>query len=218
MMARVERFEVTTPKGPVSAAWHPADGPALVVGHGAGAGMDHPFLVGFAEAVAAEGVSALRFNFPYMEAGRRSPDAPANAIAAFRAAFDAASARAAGRPVFGGGKSYGGRIASMAAADGMPAAGLVFLGYPLHAPGKSTQVRDAHLLDLQIPMLFLQGTKDPFADPTVLAATLRKLGDRATYVPFEGAGHSLERSRKDDARAAGASAAPYAAAFIKEHG
>src|SRR4029077_16044433 len=107
----------------------------------------------------AEGVAALRFNFPYLEAGRRSPDAPANAIAAYRAAFDAAVTRARGRSVFGGGKSYGGRVASRPAAEGMPAVGLLFLGYPLHAPGRSTQVRDAHLLDLRIPMLFLQGTK-----------------------------------------------------------
>ncbi|HTG47347.1 MAG TPA: alpha/beta family hydrolase [Actinomycetota bacterium] len=201
----------------MSAAWHPADGPAIVIGHGAGAGMDHPFLVGFAEAVAAEGVAALRFNFPYLEAGRRSPDSPANAIAASRAAFAATVERAAGRPVFAGGKSYGGRIASMAAAEGMPAAGLVFLGYPLHPPGRPEQVRDAHLVDLDLPMLFLQGTKDPFADPATLRATLRKLGDRATYVPFEGAGHSLERSRKDDPRANGASAAPFAVAFVREH-
>ena len=216
-MARVERFRVATPKGDVSAAWHAAGGPALVVGHGAGAGMDHPFIVGFCEAIAEEGVAAMRFNFPYLEAGRRSPDGPANAIAAFRAAFDAAVAKAGGRPVFGGGKSYGGRIASMAAAEGMPAAGLVFLGYPLHAPGKADQPRDAHLRGVTIPMLFLQGTKDPFADPTTLAGTLRKLGDRATYVPFEGAGHSFDRSRKDDARAIGASLAPYAASFIREH-
>ena len=216
-MARVERFRVATPKGDVSAAWHAANGPALVVGHGAGAGMDHPFIVGFCEAIAEDGVAALRFNFPYLEAGRRSPDAPANAIAAFRAAFDAAVAKAGGRRVFGGGKSYGGRIASMAAAEGMPATGLVFLGYPLHAPGKPDRVRDEHLLGLTIPMLFLQGTKDPFADPETLARTLRKLGDRATFVPFESAGHSFERSRKDDARAAGASLAPYAAAFIREH-
>ena len=216
-MARVERFRVATPKGDVSAAWHAAGGPALVVGHGAGAGMDHPFIVGFCEAIAEEGVAAMRFNFPYLEAGRRSPDAPANAIAAFRAAFDAAVAKVGGRPVFAGGKSYGGRIASMATAEAMPAAGLVFLGYPLHAPGKVDQPRDAHLLGLTIPMLFLQGMKDPFADRTTLAGTLRKLGDRATYVPFEGAGHSFERSRKDDARAIGASLAPYAASFIREH-
>jgi predicted alpha/beta-hydrolase family hydrolase len=190
----------------------------MVVAHGAGAGMDHPFIVGFCWELADGGISALRFNFPYMEAGRRSPDRAANAIACFRAAVDAAATRADGRPVIGGGKSYGGRMASMAAAEGAPVAALAFLGYPLHPPGKLDQVRDEHLYDLGIPMLFLQGTKDPFADPGVLARVLARLGDRATYVPFEGAGHSFERSRKDDPRENGAALAPHVAAFVREHG
>lgn len=217
-MARMERIAVPTPRGDVPAVWHPADGPAaIVVGHGAGAGMDHPFMAGFCEAIAERGIAALRFNFPYIEAGRRSPGSPAHAIEAFRAVFDEAVSRTGGRPVVGGGKSYGGRMASMAAADGMPAAALVFLGYPLHAPGKHDQVRDAHLYGLEIPMLFLQGSRDPFADPAVLEGVFARLGDRATYVGFEGAGHSFERSRKDDAREVGASLAPHVAAFIEDH-
>ena len=212
----VRPLTIPTPKGDVSAVWHPADGPALVVAHGAGAGMDHPFLVGFCEAVADEGIAALRFNFPYMEAGRRTPDQAKNAIGAFRSAFETASDRSGGRPVLGGGKSYGGRIASMAAAEGMPAAALVFLGYPLHAPGKTDQTRDAHLYDLTMPMLFLHGTKDPFAEPKELATVIRRLGDRATLVDFEGAGHSFERSRKADARVVGASLAPHVAVFVRE--
>jgi len=211
-----DRFTVTTPRGDVSAAWHAADGPALVVGHGAGAGMDHPFIVGFCEALPDEGIAALRFNFPYMEAGRRTPDQAANAIAAFRAVFEAATGRAGGRPVLAGGKSYGGRIASMAAADGMPAAALVFLGYPLHPPGKPDRIRDGHLYGLDIPMLFLHGTKDPFADPALLGVVVDKLGDRATLVDVEGAGHSFERSRKDDAREIGAFLAPIVAGFVHE--
>jgi predicted alpha/beta-hydrolase family hydrolase len=215
-----ERFRLETSKGEVAAAWH--DGgkraSALVVAHGAGAGMDHPFIAGFAEGLAAAGVSALRFNFPYLEAGRKSPGSPKDATAAVVAAVDAATSRTGGRPVFAGGKSYGGRMASMAAADGMPAAGLVFLGYPLHAPGRSDQPRDEHLYDLKIPMLFLQGTKDPFADPDVLAGVLRKLGTRATYVPFEGAGHSFERSRKDKARDNAAALVPFVVDFVKERG
>jgi predicted alpha/beta-hydrolase family hydrolase len=119
--------------------------------------------------------------------------------------------------VFGGGKSYGGRMASMAAAEGAPVAGLAFLGYPLHAPGRSDQVRDAHLCGLTQPMLFLQGTKDPFADPEVLARVLARLGERATHVAFEGGGHSFERSRKDDPRRNGAALAPHVAAFVREH-
>ena len=212
-----DRFSLSTPAGDVSAAWHAADGPALVVAHGAGAGMDHPFMEGFAEALSAAGVSALRFNFPYLEAGRRSPGSPKDAIAAYASAIEAATARSGGRPVFGGGKSYGGRMASMAAADGVPAAGLVFLGYPLHAPGKPEQARDEHLYRLAQPMLFLQGTKDPFAQPEVLRRVLTKLGARATYVPFEGAGHSFERSRSDDKRANAAALVPHVVAFIGEH-
>ena len=214
-----DRFTLTTSAGEVSAVWTPAaaGAPAMVVAHGAGAGMDHPFMSGFCRALADEGVAALRFNFPYMEAGRRTPDRAANAITAFRAAVDAAATRAGDRPVFGGGKSYGGRMASMAAAEGAPVAALVFLGYPLHAPGKLDQIRDEHLYGLEIPMLFLQGTKDPFADPGVLAGVLAKLGDRATHVAFEGAGHSFERSRKDDPRENGAALAPHVAAFVREH-
>lgn len=211
------RFELVTARGEVGAVWIEAPGPTLVVGHGAGAGKDHPFLAGFCRAAAHEGIATLRFDFPYMAAGRRSPGPAAHAIDATRAAFDTAMSRAGGRPVFAGGKSYGGRMASMAAAEGMPAAGLVFLGYPLHPPGKPDQIRADHLYGLRIPMLFLQGTKDPFAEPDVLGGVLRRLGARATLVRFEGAGHSLERSRKDDAAAVGASLAPHVAAFMREH-
>jgi predicted alpha/beta-hydrolase family hydrolase len=211
-----DRFTVATPRGDVSAAWHAADGPVLIVGHGAGAGMDHPFIVGFCDALAGEGVAAVRFNFPYIEAGRRSPDQAKNAIAAYRSVFDATAERGGGRPVLGGGKSYGGRIASMAAAEGMPAAALVFLGYPLHPPGKPDQTRDEHLYGLAIPMLFLHGTKDPFADSARLAPVVDHLGERAVLVDVEGAGHSFERSRKDDAAAVGASLAPLVAGFVRE--
>jgi uncharacterized protein len=212
-----DRFVVTTPKGDVSAAWHAGDSraPALVVAHGAGAGMDHPFIAGFCEELAGAGVSALRFNFPYMEAGRRSPGSPKDATAAFAAVFEEATSRTGGRPVFAGGKSYGGRMASMAAADGMPAAGLVFLGYLLHAPGRADQPRDEHLYGLEVPMLFLQGTKDPFADSDVLGEVLRKLGKRATYVAFEDAGHSFERSRKDKPRDNAAQLVPFVVDFVK---
>jgi predicted alpha/beta-hydrolase family hydrolase len=130
------------------------------------------------------------------------------------AAVEAATARTGGRPVFAGGKSYGGRMASMAAAEGMPAAGLVFLGYPLHAPGRSDQPRDEHLYGLRIPMLFLHGTRDPFADPDVLAGVIRRLGTRATYVPFEGAGHSFERSRSDKPRETAAQLVPHVVEFV----
>jgi len=185
-------FQLSTPKGEVSAVWHPADGPALVVGHGAGAGMDHPFIVGFCDAVADEGIAALRFNFPYMEAGRRTPDQAKNAIGAFRSAFDAAAERSGGRQVLGGGKSYGGRIASMAAAEGMPAAALIFLGYPLHPPGKTQVLRDRHLPAIQAPMLFVQGTRDAFARWDLLEALIERLAPHAALHRVEDGDHSFK--------------------------
>jgi uncharacterized protein len=225
MMAGVagpeERLTIDTVKGPVSARYlrPPSPSATIVVAHGAGAGMDHPFLVGFSRACVDEGISSLRFNFPYLESGRRSPDTEPVLRDAWRAACAAASDRADGGPVWASGKSLGGRIASMAAADGEIApAGLVFLGYPLHPPGKPGRVRDEHLYRVEVPMLFLQGTADPFASPGVLERVLAKLGDRATLVPFEGGGHSFEvRGRKRDPREVGASLAPHAAAFIGDH-
>jgi uncharacterized protein len=213
-----ERLSVTTPRGDVSAAWaHASDAfAALVVAHGAGSGMDHPFIVGFARAVNDLGVATLRFNFPYMEAGRRSPDPAGTAVASYMAAFAAATERAGSAPVAVGGKSYGGRIASMAVAEGMQAAALVLLGYPLHPPGKPDRVRDEHLYGIEVPMLFLRGTRDPFSDANVLEIVLDRLGDRAVLQTVEGGGHSFERSRNDDARDVGASLAPFVAGFLRE--
>ena len=215
-----EALRIDTVKGPVSARYARPPSPfaTIVVAHGAGAGMDHPFIVGFARACVEEGLASLRFNFPYVEAGRRSPDPEAVLREAWRAAFAAARDRAEGQPVWASGKSLGGRIASMAVADGeAPAAGLVFLGYPLHPPGKPERIRDEHLYRIAVPMLFLQGTSDPFAPPELLREVVAKLGSLAELVPFEGAGHSFEvRGRKRDPRELGASLAPRAAAFIRE--
>lgn len=192
---------------------------SIVVAHGAGAGMDHPFIVGFSRAMNDLGMATLRFNFLYMDAGRKSPDRQPVAVVTWRAAFDVAMRRAgAGEPVWASGKSFGGRMASVAVAEGMPAAGLVFLGYPLHPPGKPDRVRDDHLYGIQVPMLFLQGSKDPFATPAVLATVIDRLGARATLRVVDGGGHSLERSRKDDPRETGAGLAPIAADFMREAG
>lgn len=189
---------------------------ALVLAHGAGAPMDHPFLVGFARAMNAEGVATLRFNFPSMEAGRRSPDPEPVLRDAWTVAFEAAGRRSAGLPVLAGGKSLGGRIASMCVADGLPAAGLVFLGYPLHPPGRPERLRDEHLYRIRVPMLFLQGTRDPFARPDLLARVLARLGERATHVPVEGGDHSFRvRGSGADDRAIGASLAAHAAPFVR---
>jgi predicted alpha/beta-hydrolase family hydrolase len=215
-----DRLSIGVPdRGDVSAVAARPDGAdaTIVVAHGAGAGMDHPFLTSFTRAMNDEGIATVRFNFPYMEAGRRSPDRAAVAVAAWRAAFDAATARAApGEPVWASGKSFGGRMASMAVAEGMPAAGLVFLGYPLHPPGKPERVRDEHLYGIRVPMLFIQGTADPFATPDALRPVLERLGAHATYHAIEGGGHSFEvRGAARDPRAAGAAAAPVAAAFMR---
>lgn len=217
-----ESVRLETVKGPITAAYARPRSPfaTIVVAHGAGAGMDHPFLVGFARACIEEGIAALRFNFPYVERGRRSPDPESVLRDAWRAAFEAAVDRATGGPVWASGKSLGGRIASMAAADAdIDPAGLVFLGYPLHPPGKPERIRDEHLYRIEAPMLFLQGTSDPFASPELLRSVVEELGALATLVPFEGGGHSFEvRGRKRDPREVGASLAPHAAAFIRDHG
>lgn len=222
MTSLEHRRRIETPRGPVSAIHVAAPDPSamLVVAHGAGAGMDHPFIVGFCRAIANDGVATLRFNFPYIEAGRRSPDPAPVAVAAVRAAVADAQALANGSPVFAGGKSFGGRMASIAVAEGTPVSGLVFLGYPLHPPGKPDRVRDEHLYDVGVPMLFVQGTADPFATREVLEPVLRKLGKRAVLAAIEGGGHSFDVRRpgagKSDARAVGGSLAPVVAAFVRE--
>jgi predicted alpha/beta-hydrolase family hydrolase len=212
-MANGERVKIETPKGSVTGAWTPAsfaiaytDGrpaprrrtraPVLVLAPGAGSDFKHPFLTGFAEAIAGRGVSTLRFNFLYKERGRKSPDPEQTLRDVWLAAFEEATSRAKGAPVFAGGKSLGGRIASMCVADGMPAAGLVFLGYPLHPPGRPERIRDEHLYRIDVPILFMQGTRDPFADPKLLAKVLKKLGGRATHVEVKGGDHSFRTPGK----------------------
>jgi len=172
--------------GEVSGAWHrPAVPPhaALVLAHGAGHGMNTKLLVDVGEALAERGVAVLRFNFPYIEEGRQRPDPQPRLEACYRAVAEAAAAEFP-QP-FLGGKSMGGRIASRIVAQGFRAAGLVFLGYPLHPPGQPERIRDGHLRHIDAPMLFLQGSRDPFAMPdrlhrTVAAlpfATLREIAD-----------------------------------------
>lgn len=218
-MPESQELSIETPKGAVSGAFIPArDAVAtLVLAPGAGSGFDHPFLAGFAETISDDGVSTLRFNFLYKERGRKSPDPEQTLRDGWLAAFEEATARAKGAPVFVGGKSLGGRIASMCVADGMPAAGLVFLGYPLHPPGKPERIRDEHLYRIGVPMLFIQGTRDPFAQPELLAKVLKKLGDRAQHVSIEGGDHSFRApGKKPSDREIGAGLAEPAAAFIRE--
>jgi predicted alpha/beta-hydrolase family hydrolase len=192
----------------------------LVLAHGAGAGMEHPFMGGFTQALNDDGVATLRFNFPYREAGRKFPDRPPLAIATWRAAMEEASARAAAHsdtgPLWAAGKSFGGRMASMAVAEGMPAAGLVYLGYPLHPPGKPKKLRDEHLYGLTLPMLFLQGTRDTFATPELLQGVVARIGPTATLHWYDGGDHSFAvAGKKRSAEEIGASAAAPVAAYLR---
>jgi uncharacterized protein len=223
MSTTEQRVTIAVPdRGEVSGVYARPKGAfaTIVVAHGAGAGMEHPFISGFTRAMHDEDVATLRFNFPYIEAGKRSPDRAPVAIEAWRAAQETASSKApAGEHVWASGKSFGGRMASMAVAEGMPAAGLVFLGYPLHPPGKPDRVRDEHLYEIEVPMLFVEGTRDPFATPEVLEPVLAKLGDRATLHTVEGGGHSFEtRGPKRDPGRVAADLAPVVARFLREHG
>ncbi|BCW84313.1 dienelactone hydrolase family protein [Arthrobacter sp. TES] len=190
----------------------------MVVAHGAGAGMEHPFLQGFSEAMADEGVATLRFNFPYREAGRRFPDRPPLAIAAWTAAMEAAAGLSEGEPLWAAGKSFGGRMASMAVAEGMKTRGLVYLGYPLHAPGKPDKLRDEHLYGIAVPMLFLQGTRDTFATPELLESVVERIGPTATLQWCEGGDHSFAvKGAKRSAEEIGASLAPAVAQFVRDN-
>lgn len=193
-------MRIETERGPVSGAWLWPEGVRLVcvVAHGAGKGMESPLLVGFARGLADAGVATLRFNFPYKEQGRQAPDPAPVLMDAYRAAFEHARSRARKLPVFVGGKSLGGRIASLLVAEGLPAAGLFFLGYPLHPPGRPERLRDEHLDRITVPMLFMQGTADPFARFDLLEKVVARLGeDRAVLFPVEGGDHSLRvRARR----------------------
>jgi predicted alpha/beta-hydrolase family hydrolase len=183
---------------PAKARW------LLVLGHGAGAGMTHPFLESLAGELALAGVATLRYQFPYMEERRRIPDSPVVLTATVAAAVRAAAGAAPGLPLLAGGKSMGGRMTSQAAAqqqlDGVR--GLVFFGFPLHPPNRPGTKRADHLPDVTVPMLFLQGTRDAFADLKLLRPICNKLGSPVTLQVIETADHSfhmLKTSGKTDA-------------------
>ena len=164
-----------------------------VLGHGAGAGMAHPFMEATAQGLAERGIATLRYQFPYMEQGSKRPDAPKLAQATVRAAVTEASRLVPQLALFAGGKSFGGRMTSQAqAASPMPGVrGLVFLGFPLHPPGKPSDERGKHLFDVKIPMLFLQGTRDELAHRPLIQALVKQLGKRATLKFFPDADHSF---------------------------
>jgi predicted alpha/beta-hydrolase family hydrolase len=164
-----------------------------VLAHGAGAGMTHAFMAALAVQLAARGIATLRYQFPYMEKGSKRPDAPKVAHAAVRAAVAEARKQLPKLPLIAGGKSFGGRMTSQAQAlaplEGV--AGLAFLGFPLHPANKPSQERAAHLADVKVPMLFLQGTRDALADLAELKPVIAKLGKRATLKLLDDADHSF---------------------------
>jgi len=172
-------------------------GVTLILGHGAGAGQLHPFMQLFASGFAERGIDALTFNFQYMEQGRRVPDPKPKLEACYRSVIEAAlgSKKLKGNRLVIGGKSMGGRIASQVAAgvsNKQEIVGLVFLGYPLHPPGKPDQLRDAHLPQIKSPMLFVQGSRDAFGSPDELRATIKKHRLPATLHVVAGGDHSLK--------------------------
>jgi len=184
-----EKAMFTWDGGTVSGAWHhPKKGSDyLLLAHGAGGTMDTPQLRDFADRIADRGLGAVRFNFAYAEAGRKSPDKAEKAEACYRAVATEVAKRA--KRLFIGGRSFGGRIGSQIVAQGFPTAGLVFLAYPLHPPGKPERLRDDHLKKITAPMLFLQGTRDSFARPDLLEKTIANL-PTATLHAVENGDHS----------------------------
>ena len=170
----------------------------LVLAHGAGAGMRHPFLTALSVRLASFGVATFRYQFPYMEAGGGRPDAPAVATATVRAAVAQAAREMEGLPLVAGGKSFGGRMTSTAAAEApLPGVrGLAFVGFPLHPPGQPGTGRAEHLARVTVPMLFLQGTRDEFAELPLLEPVVAGLGSRATLHVVEGANHAFAVPKK----------------------
>lgn len=184
----------------------PAPHAALVLAHGAGAGFRHASMISISDALAAAGVATLRFNFPFMEAGRRRVDARPVAVSAIREAFAEAAAHLPDVPLYVGGHSFGGRMASHAVAEAhISPRGLICLSFPLHPatrPGNrsSPTGRAAHLPEIDVPMLFLSGTRDALAEPELLADVVAKLGPRARLRWLEDADHGYrvrKRVRQD---------------------
>jgi hypothetical protein len=169
-------------------------GACCVLAHGAGAGMSHPFMETVAAGLAERGIATLRYQFPYMEKGSKRPDTPAAAHAAIRAAVHEAARLRPRLPLVAGGKSFGGRMTSQAQAIApLPGVrGLVFLGFPLHPPGKPSTERAAHLSDVKIPMLFVQGTRDELAELGLLEPVVKDLGSLASLHVIEDGDHSLQ--------------------------
>ena len=169
---------------------------AIILAHGAGQGMHSPFMTYFHDELSRRGFLTVTFDFDYMEK-RKIPDPQPKLQARYRSVVGEVIAQRKPKHVVIGGKSMGGRVASYIAGDTPSVSGLLFLGYPLHPPGKQDQLRDQHLYALKLPMLFISGTKDPFAERPLLDNVINKIGSNATMVWVEGGDHSLKRGRAD---------------------
>jgi len=180
--------------GPENLTWNGET--AIILGHGAGQGMNSPFMNYFQTELTNRGCLTIKFNYDYMEQRRKVPDPQPKLQARYRAVVADVVAEHKPRRLIIGGKSMGGRVASYVAGNISEVSGLVFLGYPLHPPGKPDQMRDAHLYDLEKPMLFISGTKDTFAGRPLLERVVGQIGERATLVWIEGGDHSLKTSKK----------------------
>lgn len=175
---------LTAPRGPMA---------VFVMAHGAGAGMDHPFMEAVASGLSDRGLATLRYQFPSMEGGSRRPDRPPVARAAVRAAVATAARLLPGVPLLAGGKSFGARMTTQAQAERpLPGViGLVAFGFPLHPAGKPSSERARHLAEISLPMLFLQGDRDALADMELMVSLAESLGPGATLHLFSGADHSF---------------------------
>jgi len=178
----------------VPQGYEPGRTVAVIIAHGAGNDMNSPLLVHFSEGLCRAGHFSLRFNFPYKEKGRKPPDPQDQLIRTWQAAFEFVQKHPEFRParIVAAGKSMGGRIASQMTADGLlPAGALVFLGYPLHPPGKKEQLRDAHLYRITVPMLFFAGTRDSLCDIDLLRRVLNRVKTPWELETIEGGDHSF---------------------------
>ena len=214
------RIPVVLPTGAVdvSGLWESAPDrvATIALAHGAGAGMEHPFLAGLARALTASGISVLRFVFPYVEAGRRMPGPAPHAVATW-AGVEAWLATASPGPYAAVGKSYGGRMASVAAAEGAIApAGLAYLGYPLHPPGRPDKPRREHLPAIAVPQLFVEGENDPFIAPRAqFDEVVASCQDARVHWVIGGA-HSFEvKGARRPADEIGAALGPVVAEFAR---
>jgi predicted alpha/beta-hydrolase family hydrolase len=189
-MVTEHRFQAADSRGDVTALLdRPQDSSALLVlAHGAGASMSHPFMETMATLLANHAVATLRFNFPYMEQGRRAPDRQPVLVETIRSAVAFAASIAPGLPLLAGGKSMGGRMTSLAHAEEKLAniQGIVFLGFPLHAPGKDSSERGAHLVHVDLPLLFVQGTRDRLARLDLIESAAGALSDATLHIVDQG--------------------------------